>query len=160
MRWDEMNWMLIMFLDGRSPLPHTYIVLLSCFLPFGSAHGHLFSYLFICMGVVVVSCGAYPQAAQAKGPSQWTRRGHSCCLLGLHSWVPDCWGSGAGWECKQRSQGEEDHTQASAAGYQGGRGARHTHQGHHCWWWRHPSHSQVPHQQNLQRMRALCALLI
>lgn len=65
----------------------------------------------------VVSGGPDSSAPENPDLCEWASWGHRCGVLGFHFGVPDCGGSRAGWERKQGFEGEENHTQASAAGY-------------------------------------------
>ena len=72
---------------------------------------------FPVMGVLVSGWPDSP-ASEIKDISTWACRGNSSSLHCIHPGVSDSRGAGAGWECKQRFEGEEDHSKASSAGYQ------------------------------------------
>ena len=93
----------------------------------------------------LVSGGPDSPAAKIKDICSWACWGNCSSLHCINPGVSDSRGAGAGWECKQRLEGEEDHSKASAAGHQRRWGAGHPDQRHHCWRWCHPPHSQVSH---------------
>merc|ERR1711990_1169717 len=64
---------------------------------------------------------------------------------------------GARWQCFQRFESEAYHSSPSSTCNPWRRRARHTDQGHHCWWWCNPSYSQVADQQEQERLRSLAS---
>lgn len=100
--------------------------------------------------LVTVSSGSYPSSTQDTCFSTRESWRHRCSLRGIDSRVLDCGSSRVSWEREQRSEGQEDHSEASAACDQRRWGARHSHQRNNRWRWCHPPHPQVSYQQSHQ----------
>ncbi|KAG6520521.1 hypothetical protein ZIOFF_017578 [Zingiber officinale] len=78
--------------------------------------------------VYAVSCESYPPAAEVEHSSEWSALKQKC-------WSP---------QGIQGHQGEEDHTAPPSASHSKRLGARRPHYEHHCRWWSHHPHLQVP----------------
>ena len=93
----------------------------------------------------VVSCRSNPPPAEIQNLCKWTCWGDSGSVFCCNTGVPNGRGVGTCGERKQGSQGEAYHTTPPSAGHSWRWGTWHPYQRHHCRWWCHPSHPQVPH---------------